>query len=80
MTGCQAHRQIVRFDDYGLTPRELQVAEMLSSGASNKQIAQSLVLVLATVKAHVSSVMAKTLTHNRTETALLLTPYFSRSF
>lgn len=42
-----------------LTQRELDVARVLMSGATNKQIAQALGLAAGTVRNHLSSVMAK---------------------
>ncbi len=42
-----------------LTPRELEVLTLMARGYSNAEIAESLVLTSATVKTHVSSVLAK---------------------
>ena len=50
-----------------LTPRELQVLSMLAAGQSNQAIARQLVVTLDTVKKHVSHVLAKLGTANRTE-------------
>jgi LuxR family transcriptional regulator, maltose regulon positive regulatory protein len=50
-----------------LTSRELEVLEMLAAGASNQAIASQLVVTLDTVKKHVSHVLAKLGTANRTE-------------
>ena len=52
-----------------LTPRERQVASLLVSGLSNKQIAQELRLFPATVKCHVHSVLGKLDLRRRGEVA-----------
>ncbi len=50
-----------------LSPRELEVLRLLAGGASNRQIADELVLVTGTVKAHVLSIYRKLDVHNRTQ-------------
>jgi DNA-binding NarL/FixJ family response regulator len=42
-----------------LSPRELEVLRLLAQGRSNAQIAQELVVSAATVKTHVSNLLAK---------------------
>ena len=42
-----------------LTPREMQVLSLLESGASNRLVAQTLVITERTAKAHVSSILSK---------------------
>lgn len=42
-----------------MTPRELEIAELLAAGCSNKQIAASLSIEVATVKNHVHHVLGK---------------------
>jgi two-component system, NarL family, nitrate/nitrite response regulator NarL len=42
-----------------LTPRELQIVELIDQGLSNKQIARELQIELATVKNHVHSILEK---------------------
>jgi DNA-binding CsgD family transcriptional regulator len=49
-----------------LTPRQIEVAKLLSRGLSNKEIAQALDVSPATVKAHVAQVIAATGARNRT--------------
>jgi DNA-binding CsgD family transcriptional regulator len=49
-----------------LTPRQVEVAKLLSQGLSNKEIAQTLDVSPATVKAHVAQVIAATGARNRT--------------
>jgi ATP/maltotriose-dependent transcriptional regulator MalT len=46
-------------DKYSLTKRELDVMEMIMSGASNKLIASELTLGLATVKTHLQHIFQK---------------------
>ncbi len=50
-----------------LTPRELEIAELLSQGMSNKHIARTVSLQLATVKNHVHSILAKLGATSRSE-------------
>ena len=54
-----------------LTRREREVIVMLGHGASNKDIAQSLDLVEATVKIHVQGILRKLNLSNRVQAALL---------
>ncbi|MDS2174288.1 response regulator transcription factor [Nesterenkonia sp. CL21] len=53
-----------------LTPRELDVLRALGRGLSNAQIAEELVISLATVKTHVSSVLAKLHLSSRMQAAI----------
>lgn len=55
-----------------LTPREAEIAELLSRGLSNKHIARALGLRLATVKNHVHNVLEKLEVHSRGEAAARL--------
>lgn len=50
-----------------LTPREIEVLQMLSSGLGNKAIAQHLHISEHTVKFHVSSILQKFAVSTRTE-------------
>lgn len=52
-------------DRYGLTARELDVLELVLSGASNKAIAKELSVGLATVKTHLHHIFQKTGISNR---------------
>jgi len=53
----------------GLTVRELEVLRLVASGKSNPQIAQELFISAKTVGNHVSNILNKTNTANRTEAA-----------
>ncbi|WP_435836482.1 response regulator [Streptomyces anulatus] len=55
----------------GLTPREREVLSHLGGGLSNGQIARRLHLVEGTVKAHVSSVLARLGVDNRAAAAVV---------
>ncbi len=50
-----------------LTPREREVLHLLSTGASNREIARRLVLSLGTVKKHVSNICGKLGVQSRTQ-------------
>ena len=53
-----------------LTPRELEVLELLSRGMDNPQIAKTLFLSQHTVKNHVSSILVKLQVQNRIQAAV----------
>jgi DNA-binding NarL/FixJ family response regulator len=53
-----------------LTPRELEVAELLDQGLSNKQIARRLCIELRTVKNHVHHILEKYQVHRRVDAAI----------
>jgi DNA-binding NarL/FixJ family response regulator len=55
--------------DGGLTPSERRVAELVSSGLSNKEVAAQLVISVYTVEAHLSSVYNKLGIRSRTQLA-----------
>jgi len=63
----QARRRLA-----SLTPREHQVAAAIAQGHSNADIAAHLRMSLATVKAHVSRLLAKLGAANRVQIALLV--------
>ena len=54
-----------------LTPREIEVLELLAEGRSNKSIAERLGISDQTVKFHVASILAKLGAANRTEAVRL---------
>ncbi len=54
-----------------LSAREVEVLRLLARGASNRDIAESLVLAEGTVKNHVSTILAKLHANNRTQAARL---------
>jgi DNA-binding NarL/FixJ family response regulator len=53
-----------------MTPRQLQVLELLGEGQSNKEIARSLGMVESTVKVHVKAILHKLAAKNRTQAAI----------
>jgi len=55
--------------DVRMTPRELEVIELIGEGLSNKEIAQRLNIGAHTVKSHVRNVMEKLALHTRLQIA-----------
>lgn len=53
-----------------LSEREIEVLRLLSSGASNKEIASQLYIAEGTVKNHITSILAKLEVTDRTQAAL----------
>ena len=56
--------------DAGLTERELEVLQLLARGEDNQQIAAQLFVSAATVKRHVSNILAKLQMENRIQAAV----------
>jgi DNA-binding CsgD family transcriptional regulator len=54
----------------GLTTREVEVLRLIAAGKSNREIADALFLSPATVNVHVTHILTKTNTDNRTAAAL----------
>jgi two-component system, NarL family, nitrate/nitrite response regulator NarL len=59
-------------ENFGLTGRESQIAEMISRGLSDKRIASALSISPATVKNHVQRILRKLGVSRRLEAALML--------
>jgi DNA-binding NarL/FixJ family response regulator len=59
-------------DDAGLTPREIEVLEMIGQDMTNQQIAEELVIEVGTVKNHVHSILEKLNVSSRGEAAAYL--------
>ena len=53
-----------------LTPRELEVLELIAQGLSNKEIAQTLFISEKTVKNHITNIFRKLNVEDRTQAAL----------
>lgn len=49
-----------RFQEFGLTKRELEIVGLIVEGKSNREIAQALFISEATVKKHISNIFEKT--------------------
>lgn len=50
---------------FTLTPREIQVLQMLASGCCNKQIANQLQVTIKTVEAHITKILQKLQVNSR---------------
>lgn len=57
---------------FTISPAEHRVLSVLQSGASNREIASTLVLSVRTVESHISSLLAKTGCRSRTQLVLLV--------
>jgi len=57
----------------GLTPRELQIAELVADGRSNKDIGDELVISPATVARHIANIMGKLGFRSRAQIAVWIT-------
>ena len=56
-----------------LTPREIEILQLISNGMSNREIGTHLHLELQTVKNYIHSILEKLKVHNRREAAVYLT-------
>jgi len=70
-TGADARQRHARTTLARLSEREREVAVAVGRGRSNAQISDELFMSVATVKAHVSSILTKLDLNNRTQIALL---------
>lgn len=64
-------RDQARLDELGITPRELQVLELIAEGLSNKEIAARVFVSENTVKTHSSRVFDKLGARRRTQAVQL---------
>jgi DNA-binding NarL/FixJ family response regulator len=55
-----------------LTPREIEIAQLIGRGVSNKLIARQLAITERTVKAHLTTIFRKTGTEDRVKLALFV--------
>ena len=53
-----------------LSPRELEVLQLLTQGQTNREIAQNLTVSVSTVKIHVEHILAKLGVSDRTQAAV----------
>ena len=61
----RARQELLLASHFGLTPREIQVVDLLKNGASNMAIAQIMGIGLATVKTYVINILNKLGVENR---------------
>jgi DNA-binding NarL/FixJ family response regulator len=74
MIASRALRELARPQTNPLTAlseREREVLVLLAQGASNRDIAEKLVITEGTVKTHVSNILAKLQAENRTQAAII---------
>jgi DNA-binding NarL/FixJ family response regulator len=71
-TGTDARQRHARTTLARLSDREREVAAAVGQGRSNQEISHTLFVSVATVKAHVSSILTKLDLNNRTQIALLV--------
>ncbi len=57
-------------DQFDLTAREIEVLRLIATGATNKEIAQTLVISQGTVKNHVSNILSRLALRDRTQAAI----------
>jgi DNA-binding CsgD family transcriptional regulator len=67
---ARSHRRSKASAPAGLTSREFEVLRLLATGMSDRQIGEALFISARTVTTHVSNLLGKTTTSNRTELAL----------
>jgi DNA-binding CsgD family transcriptional regulator len=53
-------------DDFGLTPRETEILDLVAEGKTNPEIAEILGIAPTTVRRHLENVYAKLGVHTRT--------------
>lgn len=70
-SGAEGDLDSIRSEVAGLTPTQLKVLLAVLEGQLNKQIAHSLGIAEATVKAHMTAIMRKLDVKNRTQAALV---------
>jgi DNA-binding NarL/FixJ family response regulator len=66
----KAHRLTRTDDGAPLTPREIEVLQLVAAGLTNREIASQLFIALSTVKVHVRHIMEKLNARSRTEAAM----------
>ncbi len=61
-----------------LTPREREVLRLIATGASNREIAESLYIAERTVKNHVTSILSRLNRRDRTQAAIFANSFLSQ--
>lgn len=61
-----------------LTPREQEILRLIATGASNREIAQSLFISEKTVKNHVTNILSQLGLRDRTQAALFATSFLEK--
>ncbi len=62
-----AEQKTDKFEDKGITPKELEIIELVAEGMSNREIAEKLFLSEGTVRNYLSSILDKLSLRDRTQ-------------
>ncbi len=76
LSGMIREKSAFRPEDYQLTPREMEIAKLVSNGLSNKEIAAKLYLSEGTVRNYVASLLDKLNLRDRTQLAIFYLKHF----
>lgn len=66
----ESQEQVFESPDHSLSLREIEVLNILSTGASNKEISEKLNICQGTVRSHVSNILTKLNLENRSQVIL----------
>ncbi len=67
---AQSHQEMDRPAPEALSPREVEVLRLIVDGLSNQEIAEKLIISLATAKTHVRNILNKLAVDDRTQAAV----------
>src|SRR5215470_4981498 len=65
--------------DHSLTTREVEIAQLVARGFTNRQIAAQLVIATGTADRHIANILTKLSFHSRSEIAAWVTAQQSQS-
>lgn len=76
LSGMFSEKIVFNPEDYRLTSREMEIAKLVSSGLSNKEVAAKLYLSEGTVRNYVASLLDKLNLRDRTQLAIFYLKHF----